>query len=78
MVRPVLQVALDLTELSRAEKIAEEAVAGGADWIEIGTPLVKSEGMESIRRMRALFPDKILVADLKTSATGAVDVEMAA
>ncbi len=56
MVRPVLQVALDLTELSRAEKIAEEAVSGGADWIEIGTPLVKSEGMESVRWMQPLFP----------------------
>ena len=78
MVRPVLQVALDLTELSRAEKIAEEAVAGGADWIEIGTPLVKSEGMESVRRMRDLFPTTTLVADLKTSDTGAIEVEMAA
>ncbi|MCZ9318736.1 MAG: orotidine 5'-phosphate decarboxylase, partial [Methanocorpusculum sp.] len=78
MVRPVLQVALDLTELSRAEKIAEEAVSGGADWIEIGTPLVKSEGMESVRRMRAQFPSVTLVADLKTSDTGAIEVEMAA
>ncbi|HJK57344.1 MAG TPA: orotidine 5'-phosphate decarboxylase [Methanocorpusculum sp.] len=78
MVRPVLQVALDLTELSRAEKIAEEAVAGGADWIEIGTPLVKSEGMESVRRMRDIFPSVTLVADLKTSDTGAIEVEMAA
>ncbi|MDU9375507.1 3-keto-L-gulonate-6-phosphate decarboxylase UlaD [Methanocorpusculaceae archaeon Sp1] len=78
MVRPVLQVALDLTELSRAEKIAEEAVAGGADWIEIGTPLIKSEGMESVRRLRSIFPNKTLVADLKTSDTGALEVEMAA
>ncbi|MDR3102319.1 MAG: orotidine 5'-phosphate decarboxylase [Methanocalculaceae archaeon] len=78
MVRPVLQVALDLTELFRAEKIAEEAVAGGADWIEIGTPLVKSEGMASIRKMRSLFPDHTIVADLKTSDTGAIEVEMAA
>ncbi|MDR0439073.1 MAG: orotidine 5'-phosphate decarboxylase [Methanocalculaceae archaeon] len=78
MVRPVLQVALDLTELSRAKKIAEEAVAGGADWIEIGTPLVKSEGMESVRQMRDLFPSVTLVADLKTSDTGAIEVEMAA
>jgi len=33
MKRPVLQVALDLTELSRAIQIADEAVSGGADWI---------------------------------------------
>ncbi|MDV0443801.1 orotidine 5'-phosphate decarboxylase / HUMPS family protein [Methanorbis rubei] len=78
MVRPVLQVALDLTELSRAEKIAEEAVAGGADWIEIGTPLIKSEGMESVRKLRSIFPHKTLVADLKTSDTGSLEVEMAA
>ncbi|HJJ89444.1 MAG TPA: orotidine 5'-phosphate decarboxylase [Methanocorpusculum sp.] len=78
MSRPVLQVALDLTELSRAEKIAEEAIFGGADWIEIGTPLIKSEGMESVRRMRTLFPSTTLVADLKTSDTGAIEVEMAA
>jgi 3-hexulose-6-phosphate synthase/6-phospho-3-hexuloisomerase len=78
MVRPVLQVALDLLELSRAKKIAEEAIAGGVDWIEIGTPLIKSEGMESIRQMRDLFPSVTLVADLKTSDTGAIEVEMAA
>lgn len=78
MVRPVLQVALDLTELSRAKIIAQEAVAGGADWIEIGTPLVKSEGMEAVRQMRGLFPQITLVADLKTSDTGALEVEMAA
>lgn len=78
MVRPVLQVALDLTELSRATEIAREAVAGGADWIEIGTPLVKSEGMQAVRTLRSLFPNHTLVADLKTSDTGALEVEMAA
>ncbi len=78
MVRPVLQVALDLTELSRATVIAREAVAGGADWIEIGTPLVKSEGMQAVRTLRSLFPRHTLIADLKTSDTGALEVEMAA
>lgn len=75
---PILQVALDLTELSRAVKIAEEAVAGGADWIEAGTPLVKSEGMAAVRALRAKFPNNNIIADLKTSDTGAVEVEMAA
>ncbi|HEC94778.1 MAG TPA: bifunctional hexulose-6-phosphate synthase/ribonuclease regulator, partial [Thermoplasmatales archaeon] len=40
----VLQVALDLLNAHRALKIAEEAVNGGADWLEAGTPLIKSEG----------------------------------
>ena len=33
MSTPLLQVALDLLDLPRALAIAEEAVAGGADWI---------------------------------------------
>jgi 3-hexulose-6-phosphate synthase and related proteins len=56
MHKPILQVALDLTEEKRALQIAEEAVAGGADWIEAGTPLIKSEGMHVVRSLRAKFP----------------------
>ena len=52
MSEPILQVALDFLELSRALKAAREAWKGGARWIEAGTPLVKSEGLESIRALR--------------------------
>jgi 3-hexulose-6-phosphate synthase/6-phospho-3-hexuloisomerase len=38
----VLQVALDFVDTERALKCAREAVAGGADWLEAGTPLIKS------------------------------------
>jgi 3-hexulose-6-phosphate synthase/6-phospho-3-hexuloisomerase len=78
MVRPILQVALDVTELFRALQIAEESVAGGADWIEAGTPLIKSEGMEAVRALRAKFPDRTIVADMKVADTGTLEVEMAA
>jgi 3-hexulose-6-phosphate synthase/6-phospho-3-hexuloisomerase len=78
MKKAILQVALDLLELERALQIAHEAVTGGADWIEIGTPLIKSEGMQAIRVMRQKFPDSILVADMKVADTGALEVEMAA
>jgi len=78
MKRPVLQVALDLLDLSRALPIAREAVDGGADWIEAGTPLIKSEGMESVRRLRSEFPGRDIVADMKVADTGALEVEMAA
>jgi 3-hexulose-6-phosphate synthase/6-phospho-3-hexuloisomerase len=40
--KPVLQLALDFVDLPRALQVAEEAVAGGADWLEAGTPLIKS------------------------------------
>ena len=78
MKKAILQVALDLLELERALQIAHEAITGGADWIEIGTPLIKSEGMQAVRIMRQKFPDSILVADMKVADTGALEVEMAA
>ncbi len=78
MKRPVLQVALDMLELDRAVQIAREAVDGGADWVEAGTPLIKSEGTEAVRTLRALFPGHEIVADMKVADTGALEVEMAA
>lgn len=78
MERPILQVALDMLELGRALQIAEEAVDGGADWVEAGTPLIKSAGMEAIRALRGKFPDREIVADMKVADTGALEVEMAA
>jgi 3-hexulose-6-phosphate synthase/6-phospho-3-hexuloisomerase len=78
MKKAVLQVALDILELKRALQIAQESIDGGADWIEAGTPLIKSEGMQAIRSMRDRFPDSIIVADMKVADTGTLEVEMAA
>lgn len=75
---PILQVALDLLQGDRAIQIAREAAAGGADWIEAGTPLIKSEGMEIVRKLKKEFPGKKIVADLKTMDVGAVEADMAA
>jgi len=78
MKNAVLQVALDLLELKRALQIAKESILGGADWIEAGTPLIKSEGMKALRSLKEQFPDTVLVADMKVADTGALEVEMAA
>ena len=78
MTPPVLQVALDLLELDRALAIADEAVTGGADWVEAGTPLIKSAGMDAVRRLRERFPGREIVADMKVADTGTLEVEMAA
>src|SRR3989475_4947909 len=74
----VLQVALDHMHLKRALLAAKEAVEGGADWLEAGTPLIKSEGMEVVRELKKSFPGVTIVADLKTMDTGAFEVEIAA
>ncbi len=73
----ILQLALDILNLDRAISMANEAVSGGVDWIEAGTPLIKSEGMEVIRELKRLFPDKKIIADMKTMDTGDFETEMA-
>ncbi len=75
---PVLQIALDLMQLNRAVIIAHEAVDGGADWVEVGTPLIKSEGAEAVRTLRKEFPGKKIIADTKTMDVGGVEVEIMA
>lgn len=57
--------------------MAKEAVPGGIDWIEAGTPLIKSEGMEAIRELKRIFPNKKIIADMKTMDTGDFETEMA-
>jgi 3-hexulose-6-phosphate synthase/6-phospho-3-hexuloisomerase len=69
---------MDLLELDRSIQIAREAIEGGADWIEAGTPLIKSEGMDAVRELKKALPGRRIVADMKTVDTGAMEVEMAA
>ncbi|MHB9112447.1 MAG: 3-hexulose-6-phosphate synthase [Thermoleophilia bacterium] len=75
---PILQLALDFLDLPRALTVAEEAVKGGVDWIEAGTPLIKSEGLEAVREMKRRWPNAVIVADLKTMDAGRFEMESAA
>lgn len=76
--KPILQLALDFVDLKRALKVAVAAAAGGVDWIEAGTPLIKSEGLQVVRKLREIFPDKTIVADMKIMDAGRIEVEAAA
>jgi len=76
--RPVIQLALDFVDLNRAVKTAEKALIGGVDWFEAGTPLIKSEGLQSVRELRRLFPGHKVVADMKIMDAGRIEVEAAA
>jgi 3-hexulose-6-phosphate synthase/6-phospho-3-hexuloisomerase len=73
-----LQLALDFLDLERALRIADLAVPQGVDWVEAGTPLIKSEGLDAVRALRARFPEKKIVADMKTADAGRVEMEAAA
>ena len=76
--KPVLQVALDFLNLKRALGVAEQALRGGADWLEVGTPLIKSEGLQAVRVLRKKFPKVTIVADMKTMDVGRIETEAAA
>ena len=75
---PVLQLALDFVNLEQALRAAREAYAGGVRWLEAGTPLIKSEGLDAVRALRKEFPQATIVADLKTMDAGRGEMEMAA
>ena len=75
--RPLLQVALDLIDLERALKIALESSRAGVDIVEVGTPLIKSEGIRSIRIIRAALPEKPIVADMKIVDAGKLETGLA-
>jgi 3-dehydro-L-gulonate-6-phosphate decarboxylase len=66
---PQLQVALDNNILSEALASAK-AVAHEVDILEAGTILCLAEGMQAVRCLRALYPDKIILADTKCADAG--------
>ncbi len=72
-----LQIALDFVNLPRAMNVARLAIAGGADILEAGTPLIKSEGLNAVRALRAEFPSVEIVADMKTLDAGRIETECA-
>jgi 3-dehydro-L-gulonate-6-phosphate decarboxylase len=73
---PLLQIAMDYTSLSKALVMAA-LVASEVDIIEIGTPLCKAAGVEAIRAMREVCPDKLILADFKTPDVGGLEASMA-
>jgi 3-hexulose-6-phosphate synthase len=76
--QPIVQVSLDVETLAQALDLAEMAVRAGVDWLEAGTPLILGEGLHGVRGLKQRFPDKPLVADLKTMDGGYLEAEMMA
>ena len=73
---PQLQIALDYISLPKALVMAYQ-VASEVDIIEIGTPLCKAAGIEAVRAVREICPDKLILADLKTPDVGGLEAAMA-
>ena len=58
--------------LALADKVAEHV-----DIIELGTPLIKAEGLRAVTAIKAAHPDKIVFADLKTMDAGELEADIA-
>lgn len=69
MEKPKLQLALDIqnmvSALGAAQKTAEEI-----DVIEAGTILMLSEGMEAVRILKELYPNHLILSDIRIIKAG--------
>src|SRR5262249_5171241 len=75
---PIVQISLDLTDIKEAIETARIAVEAGVDWLEAGTPLIRTEGLHGVRALRREFPDHPIIADLKTMDGGYLEAQMMA
>ncbi|MBN8129425.1 orotidine 5'-phosphate decarboxylase, partial [Vibrio vulnificus] len=64
MTKPMIQIALDQTNLTDAIAVASN-VHSYVDVIEVGTILAFAEGMNAVSTLRENHPDHILVCDMK-------------
>lgn len=69
--QPKLQIALDNTSLDEALGAIKD-VAKYIDVIEVGTILHVAEGLEPVRCLRALYPNKTILADIKGADAGSL------
>lgn len=64
--KPLLQIALDVTSLDQALSILSiPRLVDTVDILEAGTVLLASEGKAAVKTIRNRYPEKLLVADFK-------------
>lgn len=71
---PIVQIALDYATIEEALAMAKIGVEAGVDWLEIGTPLIVSQGLAPIGQMVRAFPNYPVLADYKTMDSGGKNV----
>jgi 3-hexulose-6-phosphate synthase len=71
----LLQIALDCIITEEAFEILQQ-VEEYVDILEVGTPLLKSEGRRIIELLRKRFPNKLIFADTKTMDIGDLEARI--
>src|SRR3984957_19042647 len=78
IMKTIVQISLDLTNIPEALETARLAMRAGVDWLQAGTPLIIAEGMNGVRALRREVPGVPIVADLKTMDGGWLEAEIMA
>ena len=66
------QISVDVGTIDLGLSVATAALAGGVDIVEMGTPLLKTQGVANVvPAFRKRFPGALLLADMKTMDGGA-------
>ena len=71
-----LQVAIDLLSTADALNLLRK-VSEHVDVIELGTPLIKQQGLSVVTNVKAAYPDKLVFADMKTMDAGELEADLA-
>jgi 3-hexulose-6-phosphate synthase len=71
-----LQLAIDLLSVPDALALLHK-VAPYVDVIELGTPLIKQEGLDVVTDIKAAYPEKLAFADMKTMDAGELEADLA-
>lgn len=64
-----LQLALDRLTREECFQLLQQT-KDSVDWIEVGTGVIKEYGMAIVREIKEAYPEKIVVADMKTCDAG--------
>jgi 3-hexulose-6-phosphate synthase len=64
-----IQLALDRLSKEECFRILKETKKS-IDWIEVGTGVIKEYGMSIVREIKEAYPNKVVVADMKTCDAG--------
>jgi 3-hexulose-6-phosphate synthase len=72
--RFMFQISVDVATLEQGLEVAAAALAGGVNIVEMGTPLLKNQGVSNVvPAFRRKFPEALLLADMKTMDGGAFE-----
>jgi 3-keto-L-gulonate-6-phosphate decarboxylase len=72
--RFMFQISVDVASIEQGLSVAGAALAGGVNIVEMGTPLLKNQGVANVvPSFRQKFPEALLLADMKTMDGGAFE-----